>query len=74
MENREQYELNNHDSSMKFKDFVRKNIDKDPLRKEIADRVDDFNRCKDPVEREQLRKHIEELEKKRRQRDIQSLR
>lgn len=72
--NRDGYELNDHDSSMKFKDFVRKEIDKDPLRKEICNKVDEFNKCECKITKEKIRKDIEKLDKQRRQRDIEKLR
>lgn len=68
------YELNDHDSSMRIKDMVRKRLDKDPLRQEICKKVDEFNKCKCPVTRDKLRKDVEHLDKIRRQKDIEDLR
>lgn len=72
--NRDGYELNDHESSMKFKDFVRKQIDKDPLKKEICDKVHEFNKCDCKVTKNKLRKEIEKLDKQRKERDLEKLR
>jgi ribosomal 50S subunit-associated protein YjgA (DUF615 family) len=71
---KEKYELNDHESSMKFKDLIKKEMDKDPLKKEISDKVDEFNKCDCPKTKDNLRKHIEKLDKLRRDRDLDSIR
>lgn len=72
--NRDGYELNDHDSSMKFKDYVRRDLDKDPLKKEICNKVDEFNKCECSRTKDKLRREIEKLDKVRRQRDVENLR
>jgi ribosomal 50S subunit-associated protein YjgA (DUF615 family) len=71
---KEKYELNDHESSMKFKDLIKKEMDKDPLKKEICDKVDEFNKCDCPKTKDKLRKNIEKLDKLRRDRDLDSIR
>lgn len=71
---KEDYKLNDFDSSMKIKDMVRRRLDKDPLRQEICKRVDEFNKCESPKEKEKIRKEVEKLDTIRRRNDIEKLR
>lgn len=70
----DEYELNDHDSTSKLRDHIHKEYDKDPLKKQICNKVDEFNKCKEPRRRNQLRKEIEVIDKVRREKELEKLR
>ena len=68
------YDLNDRDSSKKFRDFVQKDIDRDPIKKRICDKVHEFNKCQCPRTKDEIRQEIEKLDKERRQKELEKLR